>query len=144
MPGGSVNRRIGRADPARLVTILRCLTRARLEGAATPRPSVGVARTCVDLTVDRPRIVSAILALLFVIAAACIGPPDKMALQTAMFLALPLAFIWFGDEIGSYTGWWRGHYIDKPTPGCLLRVIGWALLFTTPIAIYGFKMRQAC
>jgi hypothetical protein len=40
------------------------------------------------------------------------------ALQMMMFLVLPLACIWFGDEMGGAKGLtFRGAYITKSSPG---------------------------
>jgi hypothetical protein len=38
-------------------------------------------------------------------------------------------FIWFSDEMGNYTGTLPGPAINKTTPGCLVKVAGWVLLF---------------
>jgi hypothetical protein len=49
-------------------------------------------------------------------------------LVVAGYLLIPLLCIWFGDEIGNYTGILPGPAINKPTPGCLVKVGGWVLL----------------
>jgi hypothetical protein len=52
-----------------------------------------------------------------------------------MFLALPLACIWFSDELGSYTGRFRGHLITTETPGVLVAAGGWLVLLL-PVIIW--------
>ncbi len=48
--------------------------------------------------------------------------------MVAGFLVMPLACIWFGDEIGEYTGMLPGPGINKTTPGSFVRFGGWLLL----------------
>lgn len=38
-----------------------------------------------------------------------------------------LACIWFGEEMGSYTGLLSRVPITEKTPGCLVRTIGWLI-----------------
>jgi hypothetical protein len=49
-------------------------------------------------------------------------------------LLLPLACIWFGDELGEYVGAFPGPAIMKKTPGGMLKVGGWFLLLLPVIA----------
>lgn len=51
-------------------------------------------------------------------------------------LILPLVCIWFGEQMGAYTGSMRGHYISTQTPGCLVAAGGWMLLLGAPIIGY--------
>ena len=51
-----------------------------------------------------------------------------VVLAVAAYLLIPLLCIWFGDEMGNYIGTLPGPAINKPTPGCLVRVGGWVLL----------------
>lgn len=50
-------------------------------------------------------------------------------IAVAGYLLIPLLCIWFGDEMGNYTGTLPGPAINKPTPGCLVTFAGWVLLF---------------
>ncbi len=50
-------------------------------------------------------------------------------LAVAGYLLIPLLCIWFGDEMGNYTGTLPGPAINKTTPGCFIKVAGWVLLF---------------
>lgn len=50
-------------------------------------------------------------------------------------LMLPLVCIWFGDELGGFTGLGpKLIYISTPTPGIFIRIIGWVLLLM-PLAL---------
>lgn len=53
----------------------------------------------------------------------------KELFRFVIFLVLPLACIWFSNEIGGYTGSARLTPITSESPGCLIRLIGWFLLF---------------
>jgi len=57
-------------------------------------------------------------------------------LVTAAYLLLPLLCIWFGDEVGGYMGSLPGPAINKPTPGFLVRIGGWVLLFLPIIVLF--------
>ena len=50
-----------------------------------------------------------------------------MVLVISVALILPLACIWFADEMGDYTG--SLSSITKLSPGFLIRIGGWILLF---------------
>lgn len=53
--------------------------------------------------------------------------------------------IYFGDELGSYTGFWmKGACVDEPTPGIFIRVVGWvALLIVCAALIAGAHLGRA-
>lgn len=82
---------------------------------------------------DWQRIVSLAIAIIYlVIDVLAFRPRSSTDLITTILLmliglAFPLACIWFGDEVGEYTGpLWRP--ITKTTPGGLVRLGGWMLL----------------
>ncbi len=56
-------------------------------------------------------------------------------LAVAGYLLIPLLCIWFGDEMGDYTGTLPGPAMNKTTPGCLVKVAGWVLLFLPVILL---------
>ncbi|MBU1909327.1 MAG: hypothetical protein KJ726_04695, partial [Verrucomicrobia bacterium] len=60
------------------------------------------------------RIASAALALIYLVAA-YIGGGGEALLKTVIFLTLPLACIWFSDELGAFTGVMRGQHINATT-----------------------------
>ena len=51
-----------------------------------------------------------------------------------LYLLLPMACIWFGEEMGSYVGVMRGHLITSESPGCLVAAGGWLLLLLPFVA----------
>ncbi len=51
-------------------------------------------------------------------------------------LIFPLACIWFGEQLGQYTGFIRGHYVTETTPGFLVVAGGWFILIGVPILGY--------
>lgn len=53
-------------------------------------------------------------------------------------LLLPLAFIWFPEEIGSLTGYFRNGYINVQTPGIFISILGWFFLVGLPALLYLF------
>ena len=58
-----------------------------------------------------------------------------VVLVAAGYLVMPLLCIWFGDEMGGYIGALPGPAINKPTPGCLVKLCGWFLLFLPAIIV---------
>ena len=78
-----------------------------------------------------------ILSLLYIIVG-IVGGGFQGLFQVLTNLILPLGCIFFGEEIGSFTGWFR-VYITSPTPGPFIIFIGWVLLlmpFWFPIIDY--------
>jgi len=52
------------------------------------------------------------------------------------YLIMPMACIWFSEELGGFTGIGpHGIYISSPTPGIFILIIGWVLLFMPIIVI---------
>jgi hypothetical protein len=87
------------------------------------------------MTIGWNEILSGVLALIYIIRA-LVGGGAKAGLEVLAFLVLPLACIWFGDEMGDYVGTWpiSGGGITNKTPGWLVRAGGWLLLLL-PIII---------
>lgn len=48
--------------------------------------------------------------------------------RLAGVMIIALICIWFGEQVGEFTGFFRGHHISTTTPGCLVVVVGWLLL----------------
>lgn len=54
-----------------------------------------------------------------------------------VILLLPLALIWFPEEMGSFTGYvGRGGSIDTETPPILVSIAGWFFLVGLPVLMY--------
>jgi hypothetical protein len=73
------------------------------------------------------RILSGLLAVIYVTTAFATSGA-KAGFEVLIFVILPLACIWFGDEMGGYTGASWGGAITDETPGLLVRIAGWLLL----------------
>lgn len=58
------------------------------------------------------------------------------ALKYCAALLLPLAFIWFPEEIGSATGYFRSGYVNTQTPAIMITVMGWLFLVVLPVLLY--------
>lgn len=57
-------------------------------------------------------------------------------------LLLPLACIWFADDMGEYAGNLFAPGLAKPTPGVAIRVAGWFLLvvqFVVLLFLWGYS-----
>ena len=90
------------------------------------------------------RILSLIIASAYVIVtflSSWFAPPRSLkasiggVLLVCAFLILPLVCIWFGEEIGDYTGLLPGPGINKRTPGSLVKFGGWVLLLL-PLVVF--------
>lgn len=55
--------------------------------------------------------------------------------QITGYFLLPVLCIWYGDEMGEYEGSFPGPGINGPTPGWLVRLGGWFLLFLPAILV---------
>ena len=80
------------------------------------------------------RTVSAVVALAFIVLVALGGLSKDfrqgivMILVVCAALLLPLACIWFADDMGEYAGNLLVPGLAKPTPGVAIRIAGWFLL----------------
>jgi hypothetical protein len=88
------------------------------------------------MKLDRNRILSGLIALIYLISAVFAGGLET-GIKMLGFLILPLACIWFADDMGNYTGRLpiSGGGINQQTPGCLVRIVGWLLLLL-PLIIW--------
>ena len=64
-------------------------------------------------------------------AAAAVGA----VVATMLYCLLPLACIWFGEEMGDYIGTLPGPAINRRSPGWMVKLGGWFLLFF-PVLIF--------
>lgn len=78
------------------------------------------------------KILSAIIAVGYVSVAYAAGGGEA-AIACTIYLILPLACIWFSEEMGSFTGTIRGHRITSTSPGCAVAFMGWVLLLLPPV-----------
>ena len=76
----------------------------------------------------KSRILSGIIAVAYLVVA-YLAADAATLFRVGFILILPLACIWFSDEMGGYTGVGMGRgAITSTTPGCLVAFGGWLLL----------------
>ena len=63
------------------------------------------------------------------------GTAGPLLILAGYFL-LPLACIWYGDEMGEYIGTLPGPAINRTTPGWMVKIGGWFLLFLPAILTF--------
>ena len=94
------------------------------------------------------RSLSAVVALGFVALIAFASQPRSFGqvfiiiLVACAALLLPLACIWFADDMGEYAGNLFAPGLAKPTPGIAIRVAGWFLLvvqFIVLLFLWGYS-----
>jgi hypothetical protein len=76
---------------------------------------------------------SLVISVGYLIIGLMSGDPAGVVMM-AIYLLLPLACIWFSEEMGDFTGVMRGHLITSRTPGCFVAAGGWLLLLLPVIA----------
>jgi hypothetical protein len=79
-----------------------------------------------------------ILSLLIAIGYAVIACRHQgvTGLKYSVSLLFPLAFIWFPEEIGNLTGYFRSGYVNVQTPAIFISIIGWCFLVGLPVLLY--------
>lgn len=86
------------------------------------------------MEITRGKILSLLIGIGYMIAA--ISAYGIRGLSIGVALIFPLALIWFPEEMGNYTGFYRGKYIDTPTPPILITLCGWFFLVGMPLILY--------
>ena len=79
------------------------------------------------------RAISGLIAVIYVVAAYFLGD-SYGALIVAGYLMLPLACIWFSEDIDAYKGIMTLVPVSQTTPGCAIAFGGWMLLFLPVVA----------
>jgi hypothetical protein len=81
------------------------------------------------------RILSLIIAVGYIIAAILTSQSGNVVIVVAGII-FALALIWFGDEIGGFTGLsGSGISITRTSPGCAIIFLGWVFLLS-PLIIW--------
>ncbi|MGB7767815.1 MAG: hypothetical protein WBN22_03060 [Verrucomicrobiia bacterium] len=62
--------------------------------------------------------------------------------ECSAVLVFPLALIWFPEEIGGLTGYFKSGYVNVQTPAVIISIIGWFFLVGLPVLLY-FVSRHA-
>ena len=61
----------------------------------------------------------------------------ETAFKGCAILLLPLALIWFPNELGNMTSYfWKGSYVNAESPPILLSIMGWFFLVGLPVLFY--------
>lgn len=107
--------------------------------------------TCETAMPDWFRNIVSLRALSLVIAFVYLGITSFAALSNGKLmgsllivggaLVLPLACIWFGDEMGEYIGTVPGPGINRKSPGWMVKLGGWVLLlFPAILFLFTYKI----
>ena len=60
----------------------------------------------------------------------------EAAFAAAVLSCIPLALIWFAENIGNYTGWVGSmRVVDQATPAAAIRFMGWVFLLAPLVVI---------
>ena len=93
---------------------------------------------------DWHRTLSALVVATYVVLACASGGALGVLLLLTKLL-LPLALIWFPEELGQYAGTVRLQIMSQPTPAGFVRFAGWALLLMPVwLPIFVWAMRPLC
>jgi len=83
------------------------------------------------------KILAMLIALSYLAAMIFEDGLDIHVAKGILGLLLPLALIWFPEQLGSFTGYvGRGCNIQTETPSILVSVMGWMILIGLPALIY--------
>lgn len=82
------------------------------------------------------RRISLALGVVFIAIAVVAVPSWRLAVGACVYIGFCLVCIWYGDELGAY----RGGRINSPTPGIMIRIVGWILLLLTPLVVYSCRL----
>jgi hypothetical protein len=91
------------------------------------------------------RTLSLIIAAVYLgVTAISASSPSKLLVGLLVVcgaLLLPLACIWFGEEMGEYIGILPGPAITSKSPAWMVKVGGWVLLLL-PAIVFWFIYRE--
>jgi hypothetical protein len=87
------------------------------------------------------RTLSLLVAIAYLVIA-CLAAPSAAKLVASLLiiggaLLLPLACIWFADELGEYVGVLPGPSINRRSPAWMVKIAGWILLLL-PVILFLF------
>ena len=85
------------------------------------------------------RILSLLIAIAYLVIGCLQARSAKEVFATLLILSgallLPLACIWFADELGEYVGSVPGPAINRKSPAWMVKIGGWILLFL-PVIVF--------
>ena len=79
------------------------------------------------MTLSWNRALSGLLAAVYIIGA-FVGQGAEVGCKVILLVIFPLACIWFSEAMGGYTGPTTGIAITAPSPGLIVRILGWVVL----------------
>jgi hypothetical protein len=88
-----------------------------------------------EITISK--ILSLLISIVYTVLAVIAGGMD--GLKCSAGLLLPLAFIWFSEEIGELTGYYKTGYVNVKTPAIIISFIGWFILVGLPVILFFVK-----
>jgi hypothetical protein len=83
---------------------------------------------------SKNRVFSAILAAIYVVGA-FITSGGEGGFKVLGFVILPLACIWFSDDMGGFTGPSGSIWVTAPSPGVFVCIVGWIMLLLPALFI---------
>mgnify|MGYP000193043558 CR=1 FL=1 len=100
-----------------------------------------VMRVAMPVQITFAKIIAAIIASGYVVAMLfAVGGATVEIAKTSLALLVPIALIWFPEELGDFTGSvGRGGFVNSRTPAVLLSAMGWFLLVGFPAVIYWLR-----
>jgi len=82
------------------------------------------------------KLLSLVIAMVYAVLL-IVNQSAETACKGCAVLLLPLALIWFPEELGSMTGYfWKGSYVNAESPPILLSILGWFFLVGLPVLFY--------
>lgn len=83
------------------------------------------------------KLVATVIACVIAVAVIVEAKGAAADASKALGVLLPMALIWFPEEIGGLTGYFvRGRRVDAETPPFLISAAGWFLLVGVPAVVY--------
>jgi hypothetical protein len=79
--------------------------------------------------------ISIVLALIYISVGTFVGNAHGM-FCVVLLLILPMACIWYPEEMGGYTGTCGNGYITNRTPAGMISFIGWLLLLSPLLLLF--------
>jgi hypothetical protein len=85
------------------------------------------------------KVLSFVIAIAYTILAIHLGGLGYW--RFCLVWLIPLALIWFPEEIGELTGFYKTGYVNVQTPGVIISFIGWFFLVGLPVLIWLVRRR---
>ncbi len=92
------------------------------------------------MEVTTGRIVSLVIAPGY--AAFAVWHSGVAGLKWSATLLLPLSLIWFSEEIGGLTGYYKSGYVNVQTPPVIVAALGWLLLVGVPVLLLIIRLSR--